>query len=157
MAGKEARKEAGKEAAPDEIDDFLAEWHRIVVEKDLSALGRVLAEDISLGAPPYWDKLRGRRLVQHLLGLIVHTIDEFTYHREWRNGRELALEFSGRVADRDLQGIDLISIDESLRIVNIDVLMRPVNAVISLREQIAPQMAAFLADSSRGAAQPNPD
>ena len=157
MARKEAGNEAREASSPDEIDDFLAEWHRIVSEKDLSALGRVLAEDISLGAPPYWDKLQGRQLVQHLLGLIVHTIDEFTYHREWRNGRELALEFSGRVGDRELQGIDLISIDENLRIANIDVLMRPLNAVVSLREQIAPQMASFLAEISGGAARPETD
>ncbi len=143
---------AREEIALDAIDDFLVEWHRIVSEKDLCALGRVLAEDISLGAPPYWDKLRGRRMVQHLLGLIVNTIEEFTYHREWRNGSELALEFSGHVGDRDLQGIDLISLDEHLRIANIDVLMRPLNAVVALRELIAPQMATFLTQTSDSAA-----
>ena len=108
-----------------EVDGFLVEWHRIVSEKDLGSLAGVLAEDVSIGAPPYWGKLRGRGLVQHLLGLIVDTIDEFSYHREWRNGRELALEFSGRVDDRELQGIDLISLNERMHISNLDVLMRP--------------------------------
>ena len=147
---------ASEDVALDAINGFLTEWHRIVSEKDTSALAQVLAEDVSLGAPPYWDKLRGRKIVQHLLGLIVHTIDGFTYHREWRNGREFALEFSGRVGDRELQGIDLISLDERLRISNIDVLMRPVNAVVALRELIAPQMAAFLAPASHGAGRAEP-
>jgi hypothetical protein len=123
---------------------FLTEWHRIVSEKDLAALGGVLAEDISLGAPPYWNRLEGRALVQHLLGLIVDTIGEFTYQREWQNGRELALEFTGRVDGRELQGIDLISLDEQMQISKFDVLMRPVNAVVALRERIAPKMAEFL-------------
>ena len=126
------------------IDEFLTEWHRIVSEKDLVALGTTLAEDISMGAPPYWDKIRGRDLVQHLLGLVIHTIEEFTYHREWRDGNELALEFTGHVGDLELQGIDLISLDDQSLIQNLDVLMRPINAVISLREAIAPQMAAYL-------------
>jgi hypothetical protein len=126
-------------------DYFLAEWHRIVAERDVATLGSVLAADVTLGAPPYWSKLAGRDLVQHLLGLIVHTIDDFTYHREWRDGRELALEFRGRVAEIELQGIDLITLDPEGRIQNLDVLMRPLNAIVALRDRIAPRMAEYLA------------
>lgn len=128
---------------------FLTEWHRIVAEKDLAALETLLAEDVAIGAPPYWNKLRGRPLVHHLLGRIVHTIEDFTYHREWHRDNELALEFTGHLGDLQLQGIDLITLDERGVIQNLDVLMRPVNAVIALREKIAPQMAAFLAGNAR--------
>jgi len=134
---------------PDSADAFLTEWHRIVAERDLVALETVLAEDIAIGAPPYWEKLRGRPLVHYLLGRIVHTIEDFTYQREWQDGNELALEFSGHVGDHQLQGIDLITLNERGVIQNLDVLMRPVNAVLSLREVIAPQMAAFLAEQGR--------
>lgn len=132
----------------DEVERFLDEWHRIVSERDTGALRDALCEDVSLGAPPYWQKLHGREIVQHLLSLIVGTIEGFSYHREWRNGRELALEFTGRVGELSLQGIDLISLDERMRIQNLDVMIRPVNAVIALREAIAPRMAAFLAASA---------
>ena len=130
----------------DEVDRFLDEWHRIVSERDLGALHDALCEDVSLGAPPYWQKLRGREIVQHLLGLIVGTIEGFSYHREWRNGRELALEFTGRVGELELQGIDLISLDERFRLQSLDVMIRPINAVLALREAIAPRMATFLAE-----------
>lgn len=133
----------------DPIREFLEEWHRIVAQRDTAALGSVLAEDVALGAPPYWGKLQGRELVQHLLGLIVVTIEGFEYHREWQNGRELALEFTGRVGGLDLQGIDLITLDAQSVIGNLDVLMRPINGVIALRDVIAPQMAAFLAERKR--------
>jgi len=63
--------------------------------------------------------------------------------------RELALEFTGRVGELELQGIDLISLDERLHIRSLDVMIRPINAVLSLREIIAPRMASFLAE--RGA------
>jgi len=128
-----------------QVDEFLKEWHRIVSEKDLAALDVLLAEDLSLGAPPYWDRFRGRELVKHLLGLILDAIEGFTYRREWCDGRELALEFTGRVGDLELQGIDLITLDDGMCVQNLDVMMRPVNAVVALREIIRPQMAAFLA------------
>lgn len=130
---------------PDQVEKFLTEWHRIVSEEDLDGLAAVLADDVSLGAPPYWGKIEGRRVVHHLLGLIIDTIEEFTYHREWCQQRELALEFTGHVGDTQLQGIDLITLNEQCLIQNLDVLMRPINAVIELRETIAPQMAEFLA------------
>jgi hypothetical protein len=126
------------------IEGFLEEWHRIVREKDIDAIASLLAEDVRIGAPPYWAKIEGRAVVAHLLGLILHTIDEFTYHRQWRDGSELALEFTGKVGELDLQGIDLISVDSQGRLANIDVPMRPINAVLALRETIAPQMQAFL-------------
>jgi hypothetical protein len=127
---------------------FLVEWHRIVGERDVAALAAVLAPDVTLGAPPYWSKLAGRELVQHLLGLIVHTIEGFTYHREWAQGRELALEFRGHVGETELQGIDLITLDDEGRIQNLDVLMRPLNGIVALRERIAPRMAEYLAQRS---------
>lgn len=129
---------------------FLPEWHRIVAERDVDGLGRILADDVSLGVPPYWGRMQGRDIAQHLLGLIIHTIEGFTYHREWQDERELALEFTGRVGERDLQGIDLITLEENGRVQNLDVLMRPVNGIIALREIVAPQMAAYLAEKDQG-------
>ena len=123
---------------------FLSEWHRIVAERDLDALERVLSEDVAIGAPPYWMKLRGRPLVHHLLGLILETIEGFTYHREWTQGSELALEFRGRGGDLDVQGIDLITLGADGRIADLEVLMRPLNAIVRLQEIIGPRMIEFL-------------
>ena len=127
---------------------FLDRWHRIVAERDLVDLREVLAEDVSIGAPPYWTKLEGRDRVGHLLGIIIQTIEDFTYQREWWNGAELALEFTGRVKGLDLQGIDLITLNAENQIVNLDVLMRPINGVSALRDAVMPQMAAFLSRKS---------
>ena len=129
---------------------FLERWHRIVADRDVAALPAILADDVRLGAPPYWNELEGRALVAHLLGLILHTIEDFTYHREWRSGSELALEFRGHVGEHQLQGIDLISLGAGGAIRRLDVLMRPLNSVIALRDLIAPQMAAYLAGRPPG-------
>jgi hypothetical protein len=133
---------------PPSDDVFLTEWHRIVTEKDLDALARTLAPDVTLGAPPYWAKLAGRELVTHLLGLILDTIEDFRYRREWRDGDELALEFTGHVGDTELQAIDLITRNERGEVQNIDVLMRPEGAIAELRQRIAPKMTSYLASRS---------
>jgi hypothetical protein len=127
---------------------FLERWHEIVASKDVEALNEVLADDVTLGAPPYWTKLRGKEIVQHLLSIIVDTIEDFSYQREWLSGSELALEFTGHIGEHRLQGIDLISLDDQNRLVNLDVMVRPINSVIALREAVAPRMAEFLGGRS---------
>lgn len=123
---------------------FLDRWHPIVANRDMTALLDILAEDVTIGAPPYWSKLEGRPIVHHLLGLIVETIEGFTYYREWQDGSELALEFRGKVGDLNVQGIDLITLNERGQVQNLDVLMRPTNTILRLQEIVAPKMAEFL-------------
>jgi len=130
---------------PDTADRFLDAWHEAVAARDTASLEPLLAEAVSIGAPPYWQKLEGRPLVHFLLGLILETIENFTYHREWVDGRELALEFTGSVDGLDLQGIDLITLGADGRIANLDVLIRPANAVSALIARVAPRMQKHLA------------
>ena len=129
-------------------DEFLEKWHRLVEARDLVALERILAEDVSMGAPPSWDKLTGRKIVHHLLGLIIQTIEDFSYDREWhddsRGTGEIALEFRGHIGKLDLQGIDLITLNERGELQNLDVMIRPMNGLAALRDVIAPQMMEFL-------------
>lgn len=128
---------------------FLERWHRVVAARDLAGLRELIADGASLGAPPYWDRFEGIDLVHHLLGLILHTIEDFRYHREWVNGAELALEFTGHVDGLELQGIDLITLDEEGKLVGLDVMIRPVNAVTALIARVAPRMTEYLAARSR--------
>lgn len=137
---------------PESVSGFLTEWHRVVAARDRAGLRTLLADDVSIGAPPYWARIEGRERVHHLLGLILHTIEGFTYRREWQDRSQLALEFTGRVAGLELQGIDLISLDDRCVVAELDVLIRPVNAVTALIEVIAPQMMSFLAGAEGGSA-----
>jgi hypothetical protein len=131
-------------------DPFLDAWHRMVAERDIDTLGKLLAEDVTISPPPYWQRLEGHALVHHLLGLILHTIEDFRYHREWRDGRELALEFRGRVGDHEVQGMDLITLNEAGVVQNLDVLIRPHDAVAALIDAIRPKMLAHLAKAGGG-------
>jgi len=111
---------------------FLEQWHKIVATRDVEGLAAVLAEDVTLGAPPYWAKLETKEVVLRLLNIIINTIDDFTYHREWINGSELALEFRGSVDGLGLQGIDLITLNDEGKLQNIDVMIRPMNTLAKL-------------------------
>jgi len=140
---------AGGSILSERAEQFLVEWHRIVANRDFAALHDVLSPNVSMGAPPYWSRIEGHDVVHHLLTLVLQTISGFTYYREWSKQGELALEFKGRVGKLELQGIDLISLDSSNRVEQLDVLMRPHDSISALRDIIAPQMARYLEERSR--------
>ncbi|MBW2243591.1 MAG: hypothetical protein JRH01_16530 [Deltaproteobacteria bacterium] len=61
----------------------------------------------------------------------------------------MALEFTGHVGELQVQGIDLISLDETGTLIqSLDVLMRPLGTIEALRNIVAPQMAEYLAPKS---------
>ena len=119
---------------------FLDKWHRIVRERDKVAVREILAEDVVMGAPPHWRPIEGREWVGKLLGVIMDTIEDFTYHREWARDGELALEFTGRVGKQGLQGVDLISLDGEGRIRRLDVMIRPLNTLTELASIVGQKM-----------------
>ncbi len=131
-------------------EKFLKRWHEVVETRDLGALPDLLSEDISLGAPPYWQRLEGKELVHHLLTVILETIEGFTYYREWHQEAEsdveLALEFRGKVDGLDVQGMDLITLDEAGLVVKLDVLVRPMNVLGLLQEKVSARMQVWLAE-----------
>ena len=128
---------------PIDAEDFLVSWNRAVHARNTEGLAALLADEVSMGAPPYWNRIEGKAVVAQLLGIIVETIADFTYHRQWVNGAELALEFEGHVGDCALQGIDLITLGEDGLITRLDVMIRPENALVLLRERVGPRMLEF--------------
>ena len=131
-----------------DAQEWLGRWHAAVAARDVVAITGFLAEDITMGAPPYWTPMQGKEVVSRLLGVIVETIADFTYHREWVDGNELALEFRGHVGDAHLQGMDLITLNGDGYIQNLDVMIRPANALTELMRVVGEKMQAKLAEST---------
>jgi len=54
------------------------------------------------------------------------------------------LEFSARVGDRGLKGIDLIAFDADGLITDFEVMVRPLNGLQALGAEMGARLAAFL-------------
>jgi 2,4-dienoyl-CoA reductase (NADPH2) len=80
--------------------------------------------------------------------------DDFVYHRELAgaDGLSVMLEFSAKVNGKALKGIDLIQFDAEGRIVDFEVMVRPLSGLQALADEMgkrmAPYMAAFKAPQS---------
>ena len=76
-----------------------------------------------------------------ILSTVIEVFEDFTYHREWLMGDEWALEFSARIGDKQLKGVDLVTFDESGKIVRFEVLIRPLNGLQALGMEMGQRLA----------------
>ena len=122
-------------------DSRLALWHDIVASKDTSRLGNLLADDILFYSPVFWQPKQGKMAAFIILSTVIEVFEDFTYHREWLMGDEWALEFSARIGDKQLKGVDLVTFDESGKIVRFEVLIRPLNGLQALGMEMGQRLA----------------
>lgn len=119
----------------------LALWHEIVATKHTSRLGDLLADDILFYSPVFWKPKQGKMAAFIILSTVIEVFEEFTYHREWLMGNDWALEFSARVGEKEIKGIDLITFDEAGKIVRFEVLIRPLNGLQALGMEMGQRLA----------------
>lgn len=125
----------------DKTNDILDRWHKIVFERDLNGLQAILAEDIEFRSPVLWKPYHGRMAAFVILSTVSEVFQEFTYHRELIVGDVWALEFSARVSDLSVKGIDLIEFNQAGQIQKFEVFIRPANGLLALGEQMLARLA----------------
>jgi hypothetical protein len=124
-------------------DHSIAEWHRIVRERDLDALPGLLAEDAVFHSPVVHTPQRGRALVAGYLGAALQLLAQpgFRYVREILGEREAMLEFETEIDGVLVDGVDIIRWDEAGRIVDFKVMVRPLKAINLVHQRMAALLA----------------
>lgn len=122
-------------------------WHTMVASGDLARLPDIVREDAVFRSPAANTPYPGAAAVVMILNAALRTFENFTYHRQLASGDGLnvVLEFSARVGDKDLKGIDFIRFDEQGRIADFEVMVRPLSGLQALGAAMAARVGAQLA------------
>ncbi len=122
-------------------DPHLARWHNIVFSRDMADLQAMLAEDVVFRSPFLWRPYHGRQAAWLILSTVIDVFTDFAYHRELVVGNQWALEFSARVGELSLKGIDLIQLDDDGRIIDFEVFIRPANGLQALGAEMGRRLS----------------
>ncbi|QTT88985.1 nuclear transport factor 2 family protein [Pseudomonas chlororaphis] len=127
----------------------LQRWHAMLAQGDLSALPELLDASVVFRSPMAHTPYPGAPVVSTILNTVFKVFSDFAYHRELvsADGLSVVLEFSARVGERQLKGIDLIRFDEAGKIVEFEVMVRPMSGLQALGEEMARRLAPYLAAS----------
>ncbi|MFZ5601827.1 MAG: nuclear transport factor 2 family protein [Pseudomonadota bacterium] len=128
------------------VNESLAIWHEMIRSGDLSRLPDLLHPDAQFRSPMAYKPYRSAQAVALILTTVARVFEDFHYHREFisSNGLDVVLEFSARVGDKGLKGIDMIQFDADGRITDFEVMIRPFNALQALGGAMAERLGAIL-------------
>ncbi|MCQ4264418.1 polyketide cyclase [Stutzerimonas stutzeri] len=125
----------------------LQAWHRMVANGDLSALSELLHPQAVFRSPMAHKPYEGAAAVNLILNTVLKVFEDFHYHRELASaqGTDVVLEFSARIGSRELKGIDMIRFDEAGKIVDFEVMVRPMSGLQALGDEMKRRLAAYSA------------
>jgi len=121
----------------------------MIAAGDLSRLPELLHPQAVFRSPMAFTPYESAAAVNLILNTVVRVFEDFAYQRELAStdGTDVVLEFSARVGDRQLKGIDMIRFDETGLITDFEVMIRPMSGLQALGEEmgrrLAPQLAAM--------------
>ena len=124
----------------------LAKWHDMVAVKDMSKLASIVHPEATFRSPMAFKPYHSAQAVTLIISTVMTVFEDFAYHRELvsEDGFSVVLEFSARVGDKNLKGIDLIAFDADGKIVDFEVMVRPFNGLQALGAEMGARLAAFL-------------
>ncbi|MDH4557683.1 nuclear transport factor 2 family protein [Pseudomonas sp. BN417] len=125
----------------------LQRWHDMLDRRDLTALPELLAANVVFRSPMAHTPYPGPAVVSTILNTVIKVFVDFTYYRQLvtADGLSVVLEFSARVDGRELKGIDMIRFDEQGKIVDFEVMVRPMSGLQALGAEMGQRLGAYLA------------
>ena len=129
------------------IDDVIARWHRYQ-EADLpGGLDGLFADEVVFYSPVVYTPQRGKRVTTQYLEAASQALaggagGTFRYAKEVLAGDTAILEFETTIDGTYVNGVDIIRCDERGRIVEFRVMLRPLQAIQAVHEQMGRLLAA---------------
>ena len=123
----------------------LEKWHQMIQTGDMSSLNELLADDVVFRSPVAYKPYEGKHVVFFILTNVIQVFQDFTYHREFYTEDEenVVLEFSANVSGKSLKGIDMIRFNEQGKIIDFEVMIRPMSGLAALAEQMGARFAQY--------------
>jgi len=118
-------------------------FRRGVESKDVAVMMEAFADGAVLHSPITFTPFEGKEAIARLLGILMQVFQDFRYTDELaaEDGTK-ALIFRTRVGDRDVEGLDLIRFDDTGRIRDFTVMVRPRSAVEALLREVSSRLMA---------------
>ena len=119
-----------------------AQFRLAVERRDLAAAGELFAEDIVFHSPVTFHPFIGRDTVTRLLGEVIQVFEDFRYTDELSTEGAHALIFRASVAEKEIEGVDLLRMNPPGEIADFTVMLRPLSALVPFAQAMGERVAA---------------
>lgn len=124
------------------MNKTIIRWHEFIESLDTEILDEILSETVKFHSPFVWKPKEGKAMTKAILSAASQTFENFRYIREIAEGNDFMLEFEAYIGELNLRGVDIIKLDESGKILDFEVMIRPANALQSLGMAMTKELSA---------------
>ena len=131
------------------IDRVIERWHAFMRGESPDALDDLLAEDVVFYSPVVYTPQRGKEITALYLRAAGVALPgdggdgAFRYTKQVLAADTAVLEFETTVNGKYVNGVDIIRCDDNGKIVEFRVMIRPLQAVNAVHEQMRAQLEAM--------------
>ena len=119
---------------------------RAAVEaQDIAAAAALLHDDVVFLSPVVFKPYHGREVTTVILRAVFEVFEDFRYEREIGadGAADHALVFTARVDGREVEGIDILHVDDDGAIERFTVMVRPMSGTLALAEAMKAELEAL--------------
>ena len=126
----------------------LTRWHAVVESRDPDGLPGLVADDAVFRSPAVHAPPEGRDTVVGYLTAAFRVLGPgLTYRREWVGEDSAVLEFTTRLGETEVHGIDMITWDADGLIRDFTVMVRPKRGLDVVIEAMGAELLRMLEDA----------
>ena len=120
----------------------LALWHKAVKNRDPRILDEILSEHVTFHSPVVWTVQEGKHITTMYLTAAMYVLgnEHFSYQREIVSDQNACLEFTTKIDDITVNGVDIITFNSENKIIDFKVMVRPYKAMDKLKEKMLEMM-----------------
>jgi SnoaL-like domain len=119
-------------------------WHKLASKRDTRGLDDLLADDAVFHSPVVHTPQVGKAITKKYLAAAFQVFFNatFRYVREVRGERDAVLEFQVELDGITVNGVDMIKWNDSGKITEFKVMLRPLKAVNLIHQKMGAMLAA---------------
>jgi hypothetical protein len=121
------------------------QFKEAVEARDWDAAVDCLAPDVTFNSPMAHKPFEGKDAVSGVLRAVSETFEDFEYTDEFQTGDAHVLVFRAHVGDKQLQGIDLLRLNDDGLIEDFTVMVRPASGLMALGQAMGPKVEGLKA------------
>ena len=116
-------------------------FRRAVEAGNLDEMVEAFTADAVLHSPVSFKPIVGRVAIRSLLSVLLQVFQDFRYTDQLHSDDgTCGLIFRARIGDRELEGLDLLRFDDSGKICDLTVMVRPRSAIEALRLEVGTRL-----------------
>jgi ketosteroid isomerase-like protein len=130
------------------IEQVVEQWEKYLAGELPDGLEKLLAEDVVFYSPIVYTPQRGKDVTTMYLQAAAQTLSgqgdqAFRYTKQVLAGDVAVLEFETSLDGKYVNGVDIIRCDESGRIVEFRVMLRPLQAINAVHAAMGAMLASM--------------